>query len=269
MYDISFILPVSSSIGRDTFRKEVNYSERIDFFKKYGIMNIKDKKVKIFLLVGNEEIKNIKEGWACDVEIIKCEFQDAARKIYKFYLDLRDITINESRWFMQIDDDSITNVNDMIDRLDSDYKIEDLINISNITPQKPARYLNSSMFKQFLTSVNKTSYKSILEKDVYSYVKHGWECNILSNGALKYFIKNLNNKKILEDILLFTGFISGDSFITICANLCGIKFYEVEYLTKNPLFNELMKKEVFHIHYIYYVKNYKQMSMFSKVLFEK
>ena len=70
MYDINFVLPISVS-------KDI-YSQRLIDFKKFGILNIKDKKVLVTLLKGTETISDFDIGWKenVTVEIISSEYND-------------------------------------------------------------------------------------------------------------------------------------------------------------------------------------------------
>ncbi len=283
MYDISFVIPVSCKVVEDHPNmcawaggarvKRVDYSERLQFFKQYGLINIKDAKVKIFLLVGDENISDVEEEWDCDVEVIRdnstygCQ-RVCANKVHHFYASLTERRINESRWFMQVDDDSITNVNDLVNRLDSDYDYLDKYNISNINPFSDM-YL-SEYSPIFFKVIKETSYRDLIsDKSTRRDIPHGWENTIFSNGALMHFISNPNNKYILEKTLLSEKLFPGDMLVPLCAALCDIPFYEVDYLEYRPYFSRLVNKEIFHIHYIYREIGHISQMRLSKLLVEK
>lgn len=266
MYDITFILTVSTNVVK-VEDELIDYGERLLFFKEYGLLNIKNTNTKIFLLVGNEDIDNIEDGWSCDIEVIKSDYSSAAHRYYKFYTILTEERINESKWFIQVDDDSITNVDDLFNILDKDYNYMNKYNISGTNFLAYGHAFNISVI--FKNLIFRTSYKDIInDENIFSYCHHGYEHTIFSQGALNHFILNPNNKKILEESLAIKVPMVGDSLVPVCSNLCGIPFYEVDYLTLAPEFGDLITKRVFHIHYIYKEKNTRFLASICKKILE-
>ena len=266
MYDISFIMICSTNCTA-----KADYKKRITLFKEHGLLNIKDKKIKLFLLISsNDIIRDIEEGWNYDVEIVKSSYDHVAHKFHKFYADLTKDFVSQSRWFMQLDDDSMTNVSDLVDRLDKDYNYKDKYNITGT--KEPID--NNIILEHYFRIMAKTSYKDIFNKEnAYKYVHHGWEHTIFSQGALYHFISESNNKIILEDSLSIKGVsiskYTGDVLPTVLSNICNIPFCVVDYLYHDIDFEKFIKKELFHHHYIYKFGINQILSKITKLTIEK
>ena len=101
-YDLEVLMPIS---GKGIF------GGRLFHFKKYGLLNSENVKIKLILLTGTEQIPDIKEGWAENIDITTVRhFNDhPASKIYNFFAKQDPNELNAD-WYMRIDDDSITNV---------------------------------------------------------------------------------------------------------------------------------------------------------------
>ena len=117
MYDLEIVLPIT--------RKREVYLRRLRDFKKYGLLNIGDRKIALRLLIGTEDAGDVASGWpeGVDVFVAKGDVDQVASKLYKFYVGRNKSEWDTSRWFMRVDDDSVTDVSELITRLDEyDYK---------------------------------------------------------------------------------------------------------------------------------------------------
>jgi hypothetical protein len=116
MYDIEFHLAVTPSID--------SYLQRFLDFKKYGLINIKDKNVKLKLLVGSEAYPlEAVQDWPVELEVVKHNFptSDLLSKLYNY---CPTIDPESARWFSRLDDDSITDISGLVDNLDKEYDHE-------------------------------------------------------------------------------------------------------------------------------------------------
>lgn len=108
-YDIEMVIPVCT---------RGHYGRRINDFKKYGLLNVRDKKVLVTLLVGLDNPGDLKNGWAenVDVNIVRYNLNHEACKVYNYFANYP--LTNEARWIAKIDDDSINDVDVLVDQLD-------------------------------------------------------------------------------------------------------------------------------------------------------
>lgn len=81
MYDFAVILPCHL--------EETKYLERIYDFRKYGLLNIKNSKIKVFLLSGSGVVpSDLKSGWPCEIEFVNSNCFFDGPKTYNFMLNL-------------------------------------------------------------------------------------------------------------------------------------------------------------------------------------
>jgi hypothetical protein len=113
MYDIEIMAPIETN--------EEILAKRIKDFKKWGIQNIRDKKTKLLLVASNDNnIEKIKENFEnYDLEVIQSPYKHVTQKIFHYYTEI--INPNNARWFMRVDDDSLTDINFLIDSLDKNF----------------------------------------------------------------------------------------------------------------------------------------------------
>lgn len=109
-YDIEIVIPVSF---------KAPYGKRIQDFKKYGLLNIKDKKVLLTLLIGTETNK-IEENWPdnVDVNIVSSDSDHEVSKVYLYFSNYKD---QQARWIAKFDDDSINDISNLVNKLDEDF----------------------------------------------------------------------------------------------------------------------------------------------------
>lgn len=173
IYDVEFVVPVCSK-----------YMERIDDFKKYGLVNIKDRRVLLTLILSAEQIEGLKEGWPEGVvpNVVENERSDFVSNVYRYFLD----SPKRSRWIVKMDDDSCTDVNGLIARLDEFYEWEE-----------PC-YLATSIttFVRGREHSLKEIYENYFE-EFYLIMKHEYECSIFTNALLDKIRKNEKSNRFL------------------------------------------------------------------------
>ena len=118
-YDIQFIVPIC------LFQK---YKKRFLYFKKNGLFNIENRKVLLTLLCETNDTELCCKDWDIniDVELIHCPHNQESAKVYYYFDKFQESRLHEVRWVAKIDDDSLTDVNDLVSRLDEfgDYQKE-------------------------------------------------------------------------------------------------------------------------------------------------
>ena len=120
-YDIEFVVPMTVRRTDYTAVGGVgsNETKRLNFFKKYGLLNVKDKKVLLTILIGREPVDNFKNGFKkdIDVRIIRDVRNEVCWKVYNFYTSKEHF--KGCRWYCRVDDDSINDVSGLVDHLEN------------------------------------------------------------------------------------------------------------------------------------------------------
>jgi hypothetical protein len=107
MYDLTLIMPIST---KSIYKKRIE-----DFINIYGLYNCFKNKIKIFLLKGTENIKNLNiKNEKIDIEFIDCDNDNLVIKTYDFFYNLKEIN---SKWYVKLDDDSFNDIDGTIDIL--------------------------------------------------------------------------------------------------------------------------------------------------------
>jgi hypothetical protein len=157
-------------------------NSRLCDFKKYGILNIKEKSIKINVILSNsEEITDIEKNWpkGVDINVIRYSNPNYAQNIHKFFLEY-DLSSN-SRWIMKLDDDSTTDISGLINNLDTFYNYEE------------PYYLASSCSK-FMGPEYWIAYKYLDEMEEHGSLlfslRHEIECSVISKKAINKILKN-------------------------------------------------------------------------------
>jgi len=125
-YDIEFVVPMTihrpdGLVGLEGSVGGIGSDEtkRLDFFKKYGLLNVQDKKVLLTILIGTESIDDFKFGFkkGIDIRIIRDVKNEVCWKVYNFYTSKE--YFKGCRWYCRVDDDSINDVSGLVDHLEN------------------------------------------------------------------------------------------------------------------------------------------------------
>lgn len=216
MHDINFVLPISVS-------KDI-YSQRLIDFKKFGIINVKDKKVLVTLLKGTETIDNFDIGWQDNVtvELISSEYNDVIQKTYDYFANLN---APKARWTAKIDDDSFNDVSSLVDNLDKNFLNKDVY---------VCCYLNKVDYQLHVEkkSLIELGYKEWITPEVSLW--HEWEASFISKDCL---LKIINNKDSVE-LLKMRSKVSGgvtDACLAFAARIAGLAMADAHFVTNMPL----------------------------------
>lgn len=235
-YDLEVLMPVS---GKGIF------GGRLFHFKKHGLLNCGDAKIKLTILTGTEQIPDIKEGWSENIDIATVRHYNdhPASKIYNFFAQQDPNELNAD-WYMRIDDDSITNVEGL------------LAELSKFDSS------NSHYFATFLHFL----WDGIIERKILADLKypqqtieeirHEHECCVVSHASMKKILSNAESKRIFE---------SRSSYpIEVCdrcfgcgAHIAGERPQDVPWLDRKAKVCKLscFGGNIHHVHEVAYDKN--------------
>lgn len=233
-YDLGVVMPVCGK-----------FLDRLEDFKKYGLVNIKDRKIILYLVLSNDHIEGLELGWDKNitVRIVENDCPNYISNIYRFYAQLEQV---EARWMTKVDDDSCTDVDGLLSNLDEFYDSDRDF------------YLGASLanFKAALEGEEGTLYPEYAHmlgnyKRFAPSLKNEIECGVVSCTAMK---RILAEKRSLDFIKFRSKFYGGytDCVISIAAAMIKIYPLDCPFLTHLPLLNNFsLVGGVFnHIHLI-------------------
>lgn len=256
MYDIEFTLAICLK-GK--------YKRRLEEFKKYGILNIKDRKVLVTLLSETDSVE-AKEGWpeGIDVNLIHCPSTHEASKIYHYFSKHAENRLDKVRWFAKVDDDSSTDVDTLLTELDEmgDHKKEFYFVASRLDNIEPEEY---NLVKEF-------GYGHWFEKQSphHQFVSHEVEGSFLSQAAMRTILTNPTAKRFLDERATISAGYT-DIALACAARICKIYITETPFLTCDPLVGNysIFGGDLCHIHYIGPDVNHQAWEYLSSTLRDK
>lgn len=216
-FDVEICLPVFL---------EGKWQQRLHAFRRSGLLNISDVSVRLVLLAGTQDAPDLNAGWPVDeVEVFRSSTNEAASKIYSYYHHLSLADLGRARWFLRIDDDSSTNVQDLILSLDRCYWWREAHHL--MAWQVSARPLPAP-FPQWLHGIG---YSHIVSK----HFMHDWEVSVTSQTAMLHALSHSGARELLRRASQIEG-NWGDIALAICCRLVGISPVTCSFLDAGPVY---------------------------------
>lgn len=200
---------------------------------KYGLINLGEYSIKLKLLIGNENIDVKSPHKNIDLELVTCESSHPASKVYDYYANLEEF---DAKWFMRIDDDSITDISHLMTCL-KDFDFNKHIYLTTELRNEIYREESAILIEYGLTKW--------LERGC---ILHEIEAAILSQTAIQEISNNPKAKSILTKRATMKGVT--DQCLSIAARVCSILPYPATFLSKNPFWASLktFRGNLAHIH---------------------
>lgn len=221
MFDLEVLVPVSSK-----------FSERLEDFKKCGLLNLANRKILVSVLVSGETIEGVDSGWpkGADVEIVREESPEYVANIYRYYTKM-DPSAPRSRWFARMDDDTCTDVNGLISNLDSFYSCDMPYHLGELNPFQLAKCGEEARAYD--------QYKSLLGRfePISGLLKNEVECGITSAAGLSRILSNSASLELLKKRATLKGGF-GDCVVALAAAMAGVYPIDCPFVTHQPLIHD-------------------------------
>ena len=222
--------------------KNEKIKTRISDFKKYGLQNIKDHKIKLYLLASKDNEKgDLCEGWPDGVEpiFIRTPYHHVAQRVFYYYSSI--IEPDRADWYIRIDEDSMTDIDGLSKILESRYD-----HLRDYHLAGHVAYDPSDLDKNLLSLLGFS--------DWYRHGDnpgHEIEVSVTSNAAIQKFASNSLCKRYLEMRQEFAeGY--GDQGFCHALRMCKIYSLHTKFLTHDPdIYNfSIFGGSLNHIHHI-------------------
>lgn len=181
IYDIEIFVPVCQK-----------YKQRIEDLKKYGIVNIKNRKVLVSLLVEkNDEIENLETGWhqGVDVNVVRLG-GNYITNVFNFFLNI-DYENPRSRWVMKIDDDSATDIDGLIYNLDLFYDCNKAFYLAADLKIFDGGGPEPTVFYEYCEFM-------FIYKDIHRSLQHEMEACVWTIPAIKTMLSDERSRTLLK-----------------------------------------------------------------------
>lgn len=238
MYDAEIAILVS---------EHPKFIDRIEFLLEYGLKNCDTHKVRIKLIKkeGHNQKNSIIEKYQTaniKFENIFFKTDEPAAKRFTYYLDLKEEELNNSRWFIFIDDDTVTDIDKTLDKLDEWFD------------WKEKAYASGELMNNF--QGQEWDIANLMGKsEWYRNGKgpyHEWQICCLSQGAIKKILSTPESNRVIRlRSQIEKGW--GDHGMGLAAKFAKIYPVSTNFLSANPLILEstFLSGWVTHFHKIY------------------
>lgn len=250
MYDIEFVIPVTS---------KDKYGQRLLDLKKTGLLNIGEKKVLLSLLAGPEKLDQIVNDWDknIDVSVIPGTHKQETAKTYEYFSTMPIENANRSRWIAKFDDDSITDVSGLVNKLDEEYDhTREYYIVTEFRPEQH-RYEDDILRKMGFN-------RWFNPKNV---IWHELEGSIVSQASM---YRILNNKTAKEFMKARSQTPEGynDYGLACAARICKIYPSDAYFISKNPSIGDfsLFGGYLCHIHNLSHDNNEHAFDLFQRMI---
>lgn len=222
--------------------------KRLENFLEYCLEN-KSKKIECVLLLGpkneNSFAESIIEKYQTEnkkISIVRYTTDEPSFKRNRYFRDLDQDTVDNFKWLISIDEDSITNVDGLIDSLNDDFN-------EDFPAYVCGEIMDNFQKEEFLVA-------ELFEKEYWyngnSGPLHEWEISCLNNKTMQMMI----NSEIIKKVFTYrTRFLSGwgDHCLALCLKMLQIYPVQASYMTStNKIYeHSLLGKKFHHTHYIY------------------
>jgi len=168
---------------------------RLYDFKRHGLLNRRDVRIKLYLLHGKTEVPDdLKpENWPYEVVFVPSGHTHDGPKVYNFAANLSAAEVDSARWWLKIDDDSVTDVHTLLTKLETEYDATHPLYIFGA--------YGGSCEQLFLDAVSQTKYgprillPNIADKQAFH---HEQESCVISAPCLKMIVNDNECKKLLS-----------------------------------------------------------------------
>jgi hypothetical protein len=244
-YDLEIIIPATP---------EGKYGQRLLDFKNYGLLNVKDKKILVTLLIGPEKYSF--HDWPVETRAIQGKHKQETAKTYEFFSNLNPENI-QSRWMAKIDDDTINDLSNWVDKLDEEYDYErDFYVVTECRPEQH-RYedniLRSMGYHRWFNPK--------------CTIWHELEGCVVSATAMHKITTNENAKTFLSQrASIPEGY--NDYALACAARICKIYPTDAYFMSRHPLIGDLMffGGYLTHIHEVSHDRNFYVFDLLQRMM---
>lgn len=221
MFDLDVILPACQK-----------FKNRLEDFKRYGLVNLGGRSVRVNLIVSGENFDGLKTGWpnGVSVNVNQNNSTEYVANIYRFYL-----TINHQapdfKWLIRLDDDSCTDVNGLVTNLDKFYGHENPYCLGDLHPlQNALNGLEGGVYQEYKELLGDfLPFSRLMMVEI--------ECGVLSKAAAKIVLSNPSSRALIERRSCLNGGY-GDSVVALASAMARVYPTSCPFITHEPFLHE-------------------------------
>jgi hypothetical protein len=242
LFDLEILLPI---------HPEGKWLDRMESFRRFGLLGGEQRRVRLVLLSGTSSLDpalSDPAAWAGieSVAVGSSNSDYAAAKIYNYYGNVLAEQGLQARWYLRVDDDSLTDIDRLLDHLDTTYDWHDPLHLSGAllddTQEPYLKALHDLVGERFVRGAG------------HCEVFHEWEHSLTSHAAMSRIVADPSARAFLRSVaLLPDGY--GDHCLSYAARIVGIPLACVPFMSPHCQLDRFATfapsgDGFFHIHYL-------------------
>ena len=242
LYDLEILLPVHAT---------GHWLDRMNAFRHFGLIGGEQLRVRLVLLCGTYELDaalHEPQAWPGveSVVVINGTCDHPAPKIYDYYANILPAQELQARWYLRVDDDSLTDLRRLVNHLDATFYWRHTLHLAGT--------LNDDVGPNYQAVLRDLRADRYLQGAGHCLFHHEWEASVTSHGAMKRILGNRLGREFLRRVaLLPDGY--GDVCLAIAARLTGIPISPVPFMTGHCELDKFAAFQpsgngFFHIHFL-------------------
>lgn len=242
LYDLEILLPVHPT---------GHWLDRMNAFRQFGLLGGEQLRVRLVLLCGTYELSaelHQASAWPGveSVVVINSTCDHPAAKIYDYYANILPSQELQARWYLRVDDDSLTDLRRLVNHLDHTFYWRHTLHLAGT--------LNTDVYPAYLMVLHDLGANRYLQGAGHCVAYHEWEASVTSHGAMKRILGNRLAREFLRRVALLPGGY-GDHCLSFAARMTGIPIAQVPFLTAHCELDKFATFHAsgngfFHIHYL-------------------
>lgn len=242
LYDLEILLPVHPT---------GHWLDRLDAFRQFGLLGGEQLRVRLVLLCSTyplDEALHDVSAWPGveSIVVVNGTSDQAAAKIYDYYANVLPAQELQARWYLHVDDDSLTDVHRLVSHLDYTFYWRHTLHLAGT--------LNSDVDPIYQVVLRDLRADRHLQGAGHCLAYHESEVSVTSHGAFRRILGNRLAREFLRRVALLPGG-SSDQCLAIAARLTGTPTTPVPFLTAHCQLDEFAAfapsgDGFFHIHHL-------------------
>lgn len=242
LYDLEILLPVHPT---------GHWLDRMNAFRQFGLLGGEQLRVRLVLLCGTYELGaalHEAQAWPGveSVVVVNGTSDHPAAKIYDYYANILPAQELEARWYLRVDDDSLTDVRRLVNHLDHTFYWRHTMHLAGT--------LNTDLAPAYQMVLRDLRADRYLQGAGHCMAYHEWEASVTSHGAMKRILNNRLAREFLRRAALLPGGF-GDQCLAVAARMTGIPISLVPFLTAHCELDKFATfapsgNGFFHLHYL-------------------